>query len=147
MVNSLVTRPTMLAPPVGEMHTIFTRLIRGDGRWPTWEGCILTWPHLDVCETEDAYLLEMDLPGVPRDSVQVEIAGDEIFITGERKRPESGEKCYLRVERDFGQFQRRVKLTTPVEQTGIEPHYQDGVLRVTVPKAACARPRKIPLMS
>jgi len=129
------------------MDTIFNRLIRGEGAWPTWEGAMLTWPRMDVCETEGAYLLEMDLPGVSRESVQVELAGDELFVSGERKPSESGDKCYLRVERDFGQFQRRVKLTTPVEEAGIEAHYQDGVLRITIPKAESARPRKIPVMS
>jgi HSP20 family protein len=102
---------------------------------------------MDVCETEDAYLLEMDLPGVSPDSVQVEVAGDELLITGERKQAESTDKCYLRVERDFGQFQRRIRLTAAVEQSGIEAHFQDGVLRITVPKAECAKPRKIPVGS
>jgi HSP20 family protein len=146
MVNSLISRPTMPASPVGEMDTIFNRLIRGDGPW-AWEGALLTWPRMDVCETEDGYLLEMDLPGVARDDVQVEVTGDELVITGERKRQESGDKYYLRVERDFGQFQRRIRLTIPVEQDQIEASYQNGVLRITVPKAAHAKPRKVPVKS
>ncbi len=147
MINSLISRPTMLAAPVGEKDTIFNRLIRGDGPWPTWEGTLLMWPRMDVCETEDGYLLEMDLPGVALDDVQVEVTGDELVITGERKRQESGDQCYLRVERDFGQLQRRIRLTIPVEQDQIEAHYQNGVLRITVPKAAHAKPRKVPVKS
>jgi HSP20 family protein len=100
---------------------------------------------MDVCETKDGYLLEMDLPGVALDDVQVEVTGDELVITGERTRRQSGDKCYLRVERDFGKFQRRIRLTTPVEQDQIEAHYQNGVLNITVPKAAHAKPRTIPV--
>jgi HSP20 family protein len=137
----------LASPPAGEIDTIFNRLIRGDGAWPTWEGALLTWPRMDVCETEDGYLLEMDLPGVALDDVQVEVTGDELVVTGERKRQESVDKCYLRIERDFSQFQRRVRLTTPVEQDKIEAHYQDGVLRITVPKAAHAKSRRIPVKS
>jgi HSP20 family protein len=152
MVNSLVSRHAVPASPTdafrGEVDTMFNpfdRLIRGENGWPMWEGALLAWPPMDVCETEDAYLLEMDLPGVPADQVQVELMGDELLITGGRPQAASSDRCYLRVEREFGNFQRRIRLTSPVEKDHIEAHYQGGVLSIAVPKAENATPRKIPV--
>ena len=62
MVNSLISRPTMLSSPAGEMDTIFNRLIRRGRPVADMEGALLTWPRMDVCETEDGYLLEMGRP-------------------------------------------------------------------------------------
>jgi HSP20 family protein len=150
MVNSLVPRHVVLESPIqpsrGELDMIFTPfdwVMRGGNGWPMWERALVAWPPMDVCETEDAYLLEMDLPGVPADKVQVELISQELLITGGRAQSAFGDRRYLRVERDFGNFHRRIRFTSLVEEDRLECHFQDGVLRITIPKAENAKARKI----
>ena len=129
------------------MDTIFNRLIRGEVHWPAWEGALLTWPRMDVCETEDGYLLEMDLPGVALDDVHVEVTGDELVVTGgeSSRSPATSATCVSSAT--------SVNLTSrPADHSGredkIEAHYQDGVLAHQGPQeAAHAKPRKIPVKS
>lgn len=147
MVNSLVPQQRTLASPVGTNNYLFNRfdqLFREESGWPGWQNSP-TWPRMDVCETTDAYLLELDLPGVQPDNVQIEIAGDVLAIFGERPQPAVEEKSFHRVERDYGQFQRRIRFPSAVAQDQIQARFQDGVLRVTVPKAENAKARKIPV--
>lgn len=102
---------------------------------------------MDICETEQAYHLEMDLPGVRRENLHVEDIGDQLMILGGRLQTKASEKYYLRIERDFGQFERRVRLMMPIKKDRIKARYQDGVLRIIVPKTESAKTRRIPVKS
>lgn len=103
----------------------------------------LGWsPLVDVEETDDAYIVEADLPGVKRDDVDVELVGSELTISGEIKERER--KGVLRRQtRRTGRFDYRVTLPDHVESDQIEASLNEGVLTVRVPKSERAQRRKI----
>jgi HSP20 family protein len=98
-------------------------------------------PPVDIEETDDAWLLEADLPGVKRDDVNVEMQGDELVIHGEIKERERTGIIRRRTRR-VGEFEFRVRLPGDVEEGGIDAKLHGGVLTVRVPKAQ-ARSRRI----
>jgi HSP20 family protein len=103
---------------------------------------------LDVSETEDAFVVKASVPGVKPDDVQITVQGDTLTIRGQSKAEEEkkGEQWHLR-ERRFGTFQRSVTLATPIDSDKAQAHYEHGVLTLTLPKAAAARPRQIKISS
>ena len=100
-------------------------------------------PAVDVFEDADALILKLDLPAINRDSLDVQITGEELTITGERKweQPEKG-GC-VHSERPYGQFHRSFRISFPVQRDAVEADYRDGVLTVRLPKAETVKPRKI----
>ncbi len=103
-------------------------------------------PAADVEETTDAYLVELELPGVKRDDVSVEFGGGELSVTGELKERER--VGFLRTRtRLVGRFDYRVSLPADVEQDQVTASLSDGVLTVRVPKNEQSRPRRIPISS
>jgi HSP20 family protein len=107
----------------------------------------LWFPALDVYETEQAYVAELDLPGVHPENVDISFEQGTLTIRGTRaptvKTPEKGELRVFSAERVSGSFIRSVRLPEYVDGEKIEASYTNGVLTVTIPKAAAARPRKI----
>jgi HSP20 family protein len=99
-------------------------------------------PLVDIEETEDAWVLEAELPGVRREDVNVEVRDGELAITGELKERER--KGVLRRQtRRTGRFDYRVTLPGDVEADKIEASLEHGVLTLRVPKAPQAQPRRI----
>jgi HSP20 family protein len=103
-------------------------------------------PAADVEETADAYVVEVELPGVQREDVSVEFGGGELAVTGEVKERER--VGFLRKRtRPVGRFDYRVVLPAEVEDEQVTASLTDGVLTVRVPKAEHARQRRIPVSS
>ncbi|MBI3301386.1 MAG: Hsp20/alpha crystallin family protein [Deltaproteobacteria bacterium] len=92
-------------------------------------------PQLDLYETETAFILEADLPGVREQDVSVKIADGDLVLQGKRSfeqvRTEGNFYCH---ERRSGQFLRRLPLPASVNHEQIRAEFRDGVLRVTLPK-------------
>jgi HSP20 family protein len=94
-----------------------------------------TWaPAVDVLETEDAYLIFAELPGVRRDDIQLQVRDRRLELSG--RRTALGEKSFLRMERSYGPFRRAFDLGVPVDVDGIAAAFEAGVLRVHIPKKA-----------
>jgi HSP20 family protein len=95
-------------------------------------------------EGDEALTLKAELPGLSKDDVQVEIKDNRLTLRGERKRQtEVKEAQYHRVERVYGAFQRSIKLPVVVDADKAEAIFKDGVLKLTLPKAAEAKPKPI----
>lgn len=106
-------------------------------------GLVTSWvPAVDIEETDEAFLVEADLPGVKRDDVTVELQDNELRIHGEVKERERTGILRRRTRRT-GQFDYRVVLPGEVDADNVEANLQEGVLRVKVRKAKHARPRRI----
>ena len=103
-------------------------------------------PAVDVEETDDAYVVEAELPGVDRDDVQVEVSNGVLTITGEFKERERTGILRRRTRR-IGRFEFRTTLPTAVDSEAISASLHDGVLTVKVPKAAEAKPRRVEITS
>ncbi|QEH38778.1 18 kDa heat shock protein [Aquisphaera giovannonii] len=99
---------------------------------------------LDICESENEFVIRASLPGVKPDDVQITLHGDTLTIRAEAKAEEEkkGEHWHLR-ERRFGSFQRSVTLGTPVNTEKADAQYEHGVLTLRLPKAEEAKPRQI----
>ena len=129
--------------PFAELNRLNQQLQRYLERWsdlPTLGGGFT--PLADLEETDDAYLVEIELPGVKRDDVSVEVAGRRLTVSGERKeRQRVG--ILRRRTRTAGRFHYEVVLPGEVEEEGVTASMEEGVLTVRVPKPASERPRRI----
>jgi len=93
-------------------------------------------PSIDLYETEDAFVLEADLPGVKPEDVKVEAGNGDLVITGWRTLEKSrSDGQFHTMERSSGNFIRRIKLPQSIKKDAIEAEFHDGVLRVKLTKA------------
>ncbi|HWP34566.1 MAG TPA: Hsp20/alpha crystallin family protein [Thermodesulfobacteriota bacterium] len=104
------------------------------------------WPATDVYETADGFQIVAELPGLSKDDVQVELKDNVLTLKGERRYEEKyRDQTAHRVERCYGQFSRSFALPAEVDASKVEARFKDGVLTISVPKAAAAKPRLIPI--
>jgi HSP20 family protein len=99
-------------------------------------------PLVDVEETDDAWIVEAEVPGARRDDVNVELRDSELVISGEIKERERTGILRRRTRRT-GRFEYRVVLPGQPEPDAVEATLDDGVLTVRVPKPEQARPRRV----
>ena len=94
-------------------------------------------PDLDIRETDIGYIAQLDLPGMDKADIDVEVKGQQVIISGEKKQ-ESIEKNednnYYRKERSFGSFTRIFPLPENSDRASIDAKYEDGVLTVNIDK-------------
>ncbi len=102
-------------------------------------------PSLDLSESEDAYVIEADIPGISKDDVRLEVQDNVISLKGERKNEKKDENNngYHRIERRYGSFQRSVQIPGGFKSQGVEAKFENGVLRITLPKPDERKPRVI----
>jgi HSP20 family protein len=100
-------------------------------------------PPVDIFETAEAYLVTAELPGLRRSDIEVRYHDGHLILQGTRPSLDVPCERYHRVERGHGGFHRRFSLPSAVDAAGIVADLKDGVLTVTVPKAAGAGPRRI----
>jgi HSP20 family protein len=134
MANLLIRDPFLAAP-----FRLMDELMRSAGNG----GNRVTGftPLVDVHETEEEYLVKVDLPGVKADDVNVEVNENVLSISGSRVAEETGQAQL--VERPYGSFVRTLTLPQGVDSDSIEAGYQDGVLELRIPKPAEQKPKKI----
>lgn len=101
-------------------------------------------PPVDIRETDEAYVVMADLPGFTKEDVEITLEDSVLTLTGSRQwdgaeQPQS----YRRVERAYGEFSRSFNLPAQVDADQVKAKFDNGVLTVTVPKTAEARPRRI----
>lgn len=146
MMNALTTRN--YRDPFRELSTLQREVDRafrdalGSGSSPATAGA---WaPALDVEETEDAFTLHIELPGVAPDDVEVSLEENVLTVAGERRFYEDRESDgFRRIERSFGRFHRAVRLPDRVAADRVTATHRDGLLTIEVPKAEEAKPRRI----
>ena len=105
-------------------------------------------PRMDMTENQEAYIVRLDMPGLEKSDIQVKVEGLLLTITGRSSsETASDDDKPLRRERRSGMFQRAITLPGPVEADQVDARYENGVLTITVPKAASlpVDPRSIPI--
>lgn len=101
-------------------------------------------PAADIVESEDAFTLSVDLPGMRREDIQISVEDNYLIVRGRRVEEAKEEKAnLLRHERFTGEISRSFRLGDQIAVDKIEATYKDGVLHVSVPKAETAKPRVI----
>ncbi|MCB8911614.1 Hsp20 family protein [Rhodococcus rhodochrous] len=97
---------------------------------------------LDAWREDDRFIAEFDLPGVEVDSIELDVERNVLTVRAERPEVDCDQE-FVSTERPRGVFTRRLFLGDTLDTDRIEAHYRNGVLRVTIPVAEKARPRKI----
>ncbi|ALK99605.1 hypothetical protein AB595_12010 [Massilia sp. WF1] len=93
--------------------------------------------RIDVEETEQAYAITADIPGMNKEDIKVEVDGNQVVISAERKQDTEVKKGNtVRSERHWGQQYRAFTLQCPVDDPKAEARYENGVLKLTLPKKA-----------
>jgi HSP20 family protein len=99
-------------------------------------------PPVDIEETEDAWIVEAEIPGIDKKDIHVDVQGSELTVTGEIKERER-KGILRRRTRRTGQFELRVMLPGEIDADGVEASLNHGVLEVRVPKPERARPHQV----
>lgn len=136
--------------PFHQLRDEMDRLLTGF-LGPTVEGTLpavfRSQPAVNVWEQGDALQVEMELPGVKSDQVDISVAGGELSVKIDRPDIAQEGVTYHRRERSVGRFARTLKLPVEVDANRVEAELRDGVLFITLPKAESAKPRKINVAS
>ncbi len=138
--GSLLPDSQSLFPDFDQMMAGFFRPV-GDFSGSSRNGWV---PAVDVRETDEAYLLEAELPGLTRENISVSFEDGVLTLSGERRfQEESDEKTYRRIERRYGSFSRSFNLGRQVDAEKVEAAFHDGLLKISVPKTEAVKPRTI----
>ena len=131
--------------PLRELDELYERM---NTLWQSGLGGALDqWsPLADVEETDDAYTVEIDLPGVAREDVDIQLDDRRLTVSGDIEEKERKGILHRRTRR-VGRFHYSVTLPGDVDADGVSAQLHDGVLTVRVPKSAQAKPRRIPISS
>ena len=136
--------------PFRELEDVSNRLNRVFGRplvrmEPNEMFTVADWtPSADISETDTAYLIKAEIPGVNKEDVKVTIENGMLTIQGERKmEKEEKDKKFHRIERSYGSFMRSFRVPDDADESAVKAEFKDGVLNVTLNKSAKAKPKAI----
>lgn len=139
----------LLREVTSELDRVFDESFWPSFHWPRRFTALRTvgWaPEIDVFEKDDRLVTRVDLPGLKKDDVKIEVIDGYLAISGERKsEAEEKKDNYFRCEREYGNFSRAVPLPEGVKAEEITATFADGVLEVSVPLPvkADAKPRRV----
>jgi len=123
-----------------DMDRLFGQVV-GRAYWPTHAG---VFPLVNISEDRENFYISAELPGLESKEIQISASGKNLTLAGERKIASQGEHVkYHRREREGGQFSRVIALPNEIEADNVEATYSNGILSITVPKAAAAKPKQI----
>jgi HSP20 family protein len=148
---------TAVVPVMGKVHDEIDRVFNrffGNGGFTepllrpmvieSIEGAIV--PVLDLTESDKEFLARLEVPGIPKENVTIQLNGDVLTISGERQKLEERKgETYLWREQRFGKFTRTLRLPAPVMVDKVEAIYKDGVLEIKLPKLAPVPVNRIPI--
>jgi HSP20 family protein len=101
-------------------------------------------PAIDVSEDKDSVTVTAEVPGMAREDLEVTVDNGVLTLRGEKREEEVAEETdYHRIERRYGQFERRMRLPNYVDADKIDATYEDGVLKLEMPKTERAKTRAI----
>jgi HSP20 family protein len=125
-----------------EMDRLFDEVF-GESGESSWRGG--AWaPPVDLYDTDDAFVLKAELPGMSKDDIHIEVHDRTLTLRGERKHEAAvKDEHYHRRERAYGSFQRAFSLPTAVDADKIQANFKDGLLELRLPKSEMAKPKHI----
>ena len=126
-----------------EMGRLFGDLL--DGRLPfhAHDSQASPFPAINVWESDADVFVETEVPGLKMDDIEIQLLGDELSIKGRREAATNDGVTHHRRERFSGSFERVLTIPVEIEAEKVRAELHDGVLTITLPKAAAARPKKI----
>ena len=108
-------------------------------------------PVCDIRESDKEYVVAMDVPGMAKENISIEVSGNTIYVSGERKqerehRDKEGHRSHV-TERRFGRFERSFKLPSDADVSHVKATCDGGVLEIEIPKAKEAKRSRIAIES
>lgn len=101
-------------------------------------------PSCEVTETKESYMMTFDLPGVKKEDVKIEVEGNRISVSAERREEKkTDDKKQHYSEISYGSYQRSFTMPSAIEQSKVEAKFDNGVLKVTLPKNASSNVKQI----
>jgi HSP20 family protein len=91
-------------------------------------------PAADVYETAEGFLIELELPGIDKDDIEIQVQGDELTVRGQRQMRGTRPECFHRMERRYGPFSRTFNLREDVDGDRVTAEFKEGLLQLEVPK-------------
>ncbi len=126
-----------------EMDRLFTGFLGSVGDGGFMPNMFRNQPPVNVWDRTDAIMVEMELPGVKNDQIDISVTGGELTIKVNRPDETQQGMVFHRRERPVGAFHRSLRLPVEVDSNRVEAELRNGVLTITLPKAESAKPRKI----
>ena len=128
------------------MNNLFEEVNRGSG---SDDPSTATWsPAVDIFETYDEIVVQVEVPGLLREDIALNLDNNVLTLKGNRKLDkESADENYHRIERSYGSFSRSFSIPTMIKEDDIKADYKDGVLSIALPKTERARPKEIKIRS
>jgi HSP20 family protein len=118
-----------------EVRRLFQELIHQSWGYGSPSGTHAWQPCADIWETDDSLIVEIELPGVKRQDVAIEVDGDRLLITGERRTSVAHRgRHYYQMERTLGRFTRQLRLPHDADRDAIQARFRSGVLTLKIPK-------------
>lgn len=107
-----------------------------------------SYPAINIWTHEDEQLISAEMPGIHPDEIDIDVTGDALSISGERKPDEVAKDAhYHRRERSYGSFSRTIQLPFMVDTSKVEASFKNGVLMISLPRAEADKPKKITIKS
>ena len=107
-----------------------------------------SYPSINIWTNDDGQLISAEMPGVNPEDIDIDVTGDALSISGERKSDEVAKEAnYHRRERSYGSFSRTVQLPFIVDTNKVEANFKNGVLMISLPRAEADKPKKITIKS
>ncbi len=124
--------------PMWDKETLWPELWETEGETGRW------MPHVDIVEMPGAYLVKAEVPGLKAEEIEVNLTGDTLTLSGEKKKEEKRESDHYKLfERRYGAFERTFTFPTPVDAEHVEAEVSDGVLQVRIMKKEEGKAAKI----
>lgn len=144
MFESLMLRQPNWGHFSNQMDRLLSGLSSGDWRFgPESQLARSAFPAMNVHETEGALVAEVELPGLQLEDIEMVLVGNELTLSGEYREPATKDCAFHRRERPLGKFHRSLQLPVDVDAAKVEATLHDGLLKIQLPKAEAAKPRKI----
>jgi HSP20 family molecular chaperone IbpA len=100
-------------------------------------------PRTDIYEVDDNIILELDMPGIHENAIEITLEKNTLNVKGYAQIDDSGDYSLALAEYEIGDYERNFRISDAVAKDKIDARYTDGVLRLTLPKAEQAKPKKI----
>ncbi len=127
--------------PFEEIQRVIDRFFEEFPRiWPVAISNEVFTPAVDISETDKSYEFEIELPGMKRENVQIEVNNGILTVSGEKREEKKEEKKgYKKVERSYGKFERSFSLPPDVDDKNISARFENGLLNISIPKSPEAK--------
>jgi HSP20 family protein len=100
-------------------------------------------PPFDVSETDDEMIVRLEVPGMDKKDININLSHGTLTVTGEKKQEKEEHETYHCTERCYGTFSRSISLPFEVDGDKVDASFKDGVLKIALPRSEAVKPKKI----